>query len=76
MASQPHMSGPRAVPIMRGMSDALPGQVEVLATDPRDPDTLYAGTVDGTVLIGSSRGDSWSVLAQDLPPVHSFAFAS
>lgn len=55
-------------PVMTGLPDTLPGQVEVLAADPSDVDTIYAGTVDGRVLMSRSLGDSWGVVAEGLPP--------
>jgi photosystem II stability/assembly factor-like uncharacterized protein len=30
---------------------------------------LFAGTTDGDVFFGENEGDSWSTIAQDLPPV-------
>lgn len=56
------------------VEDGLPGAVEVLAVDPERPDTVYAGTGDGKVLVSDSQGASWRMLAQGLPPVHRFAF--
>jgi photosystem II stability/assembly factor-like uncharacterized protein len=55
--------------IMRGLPETLPGAVEVLATDPSDVDTVYAGTIDGMILVSPSRGESWQVVAQGLPPI-------
>ena len=61
------------VPVMEGLPPTLPGEVYVLAVDPASPDTLYAGTGDGQVLVSRSLGDSWRLLAEGLPPVHALA---
>ena len=59
--------------VMGGLPETLPGAVEVLAVEPGDVDTVYAGTADGKVLVSRSLGNSWSVLAEGLPPVHALA---
>ncbi len=59
-------------PVMGG----LDGAVEVLAIDPADPETVYAGTADGKILKGVDLGNSWTVLADGLPPVHKIAFTA
>jgi photosystem II stability/assembly factor-like uncharacterized protein len=56
-------------PSMTGLADALPGQVEVLSVDRANPDLVYGGTLDGIVLFSGDRGQSWTVLAEGLPPV-------
>lgn len=56
------------------VEDGMPGAVEVLAVDPEQPDTVYAGMGDGGVLMSEAQGASWRVLAQGLPPVHRLAF--
>ena len=53
--------------------DTLPAAVEALLMDPDAPDTVYAGTVDGKVFAGESLGESWSVVAEELPPVRALA---
>ena len=59
--------------VMDGLPSTLTGMVFVLATDPQEPDTVYAGTGDGQVLVSRTLGDSWSVLAEGLPPVKALA---
>jgi photosystem II stability/assembly factor-like uncharacterized protein len=44
------------------------GPVNVLREDPRDPNTLYAGT-DFGVYISRNGGDKWDVLGGNLPSV-------
>ena len=58
---------------MSGLPSTLASMVFVLATDPEEPDTVYAGTGDGQVLVSRSLGDSWSVLAEGLSPVKALA---
>jgi hypothetical protein len=65
--------GTRWEPSMDGLAPALPGQVEVLAVDRADPDVVYGGTLDGTVLGSQDRGQSWAVLAEGLAPVQALA---
>ena len=60
-------------PIMEGLPPTLHGAVDAMAVDLEDTDTLYAGTTEGQVLVSRSLGDSWQVLAQGLPPVHTLA---
>jgi hypothetical protein len=43
--------------------------VEVLSVDRANPDLVYGGTLDGIVLFSGDRGQSWTVLAEGLPPV-------
>ena len=40
------------------------------ATDPRNDDTVYAGTSDGEVLVSRDLGESWSVLTDGLPSIY------
>ena len=51
----------------------LPGAVEVLAVD---GNAVYAGTADGKILKGDGLGESWTVMAEGLPPVHKIAFTT
>jgi photosystem II stability/assembly factor-like uncharacterized protein len=62
--------------VMRGLPETLTGAVEVLATDPSEVDTVYAGTTDGMLLMSASRGDGWQVIAQDLPPIEAMVAVS
>ncbi len=59
--------------VMGGLPQSLDCAVDVLAVDPQEHDTIYAGTADGKVLISRSLGDSWSILAQDIPQVNALA---
>jgi photosystem II stability/assembly factor-like uncharacterized protein len=60
-------------PVMSGLPSTLKGMVFALATDPEEPDTVYAGTDDGQVLVSRTLGDSWSVLAEGLSSVKALA---
>ena len=61
---------------MGGLPESLPGAVTVLAADTQEPDTVYAGTADGKVLVSRLLGESWDLVADGLPAVHAFAFMS
>jgi len=61
-------------PVMGGLPESLLGAVDALTIDPHEPDTIYAGTSDGQVLVSAALGDGWRVLAQGLPPILDFAF--
>lgn len=62
-------------PAMGGLPETLPGAVSVLAINPAEPDTVYAGTADGRLLAGEELGTRWRTLEDGLPPVHGLAFA-
>jgi photosystem II stability/assembly factor-like uncharacterized protein len=62
--------------VMRGLPETLPGAVEVLATDPAEVDTVYAGTIDGTILASPARGDGWQVVATGLAPIEAMVAVS
>ena len=47
-----------------------------LAADPRVPDRLYLGTMDGAIYVSADRGAAWSVLATGLPAILRFALAA
>jgi photosystem II stability/assembly factor-like uncharacterized protein len=61
---------------MGDIVEPLRGEVSALAVDPREPETVYAGTMDGIVLMSRDSGDSWNTIAADLPPVSGFGFAA
>jgi photosystem II stability/assembly factor-like uncharacterized protein len=42
-----------------------------MATDSLDPAGVYVGTNTGKIFASTDEGDSWSVLADHLPPVYS-----
>jgi photosystem II stability/assembly factor-like uncharacterized protein len=44
---------------------------EAMTADHRDPAGVYFGTSDGTIWSSQNTGDSWSLLARDLPPIRS-----
>ena len=48
---------------------------EALAADNRSPAGVYAGVTSGEIFYSSDAGESWSVLAEHLPPVISVAVA-
>ena len=52
-----------------GIPETLEGTVEALTIDPRALDTVYAGTGDGKVFVSDDLGDSWTAVAEGLPPV-------
>jgi len=57
-------------------SDAFTGIYrEGLATDSLDPAGIYFGTNNGKIFASRDDGDSWSLLADNLPPVYSVATA-
>jgi photosystem II stability/assembly factor-like uncharacterized protein len=49
---------------------------EGLATDSRDPAGIYFGTNTGKLFGSNDEGDSWRVIADNLPPVYSVATGS
>lgn len=49
---------------------------ESMATDGRDPAGIYFGTNTGKLFGSRDEGDSWRVIADNLPPVYSVATAS
>jgi hypothetical protein len=46
-----------------------------MATDRRDPAGIYFGTNTGKIFASRNEGDSWELLADNLPPVFSVATA-
>ncbi len=48
---------------------------EGMATDSCDPAGIYFGTNTGKVFASANDGDSWNVLADNLPPVYSVSAA-
>ena len=44
---------------------------EGMATDRRDPAGIYFGTNTGKIFASRNEGDSWSLIADNLPPVYS-----
>lgn len=46
---------------------------EGMAADALDPAGIYFGTNNGKIFSSSDEGDSWSLLADNLPPVYSVA---
>ncbi len=42
-----------------------------MSSDAMDPAGVYFGTTSGTVFHTRNAGDSWDVLADNLPPVYS-----
>jgi photosystem II stability/assembly factor-like uncharacterized protein len=57
-------------------SDAFTGIYrEGMATDSFDPAGIYFGTNNGKIFASRDDGDSWSLLADNLPPVYSMATA-
>ena len=58
-------------------SDAFTGiHREGMATDSFDPAGIYFGTNNGKIFASRDDGDSWSLLADKLPPVYSVATAA
>ena len=57
-------------PVMNGLGPRTHGLVMGFATDPRNDDTVYAGTSDGEVLVSRDLGESWSVLTDGLPSIY------
>lgn len=43
---------------------------EAMTSDDRDPAGVYFGTTSGTLFHTRDAGDSWSVLADNLPPIY------
>jgi hypothetical protein len=48
---------------------------EAMTSDDRDPAGVYFGTSTGTVFYTRDAGDSWRVMAQNLPPIYSVSAA-
>ena len=48
---------------------------EAMSSDAESPAGVYFGTSTGTVYHTRSAGDSWEVLAANLPPVYSVTVA-
>jgi len=46
---------------------------EGMAADARDPAGIYFGTNTGKVFASRDEGDTWTLLADNLPPVFSIA---
>jgi photosystem II stability/assembly factor-like uncharacterized protein len=44
---------------------------EAMTSDERDPAGVYFGTSSGTLFHTRDAGDSWEVLAENLPPIYS-----
>ena len=40
-----------------------------------DGDTLAFGTTTGNAYVSEDRGDSWTLLGNNLPPIYSVRFA-
>jgi len=49
---------------------------EGMATDERDPAGIYFGTNTGKLFSSRDEGDSWQLLADNLPPIYSVATAT
>jgi hypothetical protein len=49
---------------------------EGMAVDQADPAGIYFGTNTGKIFASSDEGDSWQVLADNLPPVYSVETAT
>lgn len=63
-------------PLTNGLpqQDAFPGILrEGMASDHGDPAGIYFGTNTGMIYASRDEGDSWTVLAENLPPVYSVA---
>jgi hypothetical protein len=43
---------------------------EGMATDPLDPAEVYFGTNTGKLFGSNDEGDSWRVIADNLPPIY------
>jgi hypothetical protein len=43
---------------------------EAMASDNRDPAGVYFGTSTGTLFYSRDAGDSWHILAEQLPPIY------
>jgi hypothetical protein len=48
---------------------------EAMTSDDRDPAGVYFGTSSGTLFYTRDAGDSWQVLAENLPPIYSVSAA-
>jgi photosystem II stability/assembly factor-like uncharacterized protein len=48
---------------------------EAMTSDPYSPAGVYFGTTGGTVFSTNDAGESWGVLAGNLPPVYSVSVA-
>jgi len=48
---------------------------EGMTSDDRDPAGVYFGTSSGTLHYTRDGGDSWHVLAENLPPIYSVSAA-
>ena len=73
-------SGARATAARRwqALRDGLPQQNtffgvlrQAMTTDRLDPAGVYFGTNTGALFASADEGDSWSCIAQHLPPIHS-----
>ena len=48
---------------------------EGMATDSLDPVGVYLGTVNGQIFYSRDEGDSWSLMAENLPPINTVEVA-
>jgi hypothetical protein len=46
-----------------------------MATDSLDPTGVYFGTNTGKLFGSNDQGDSWRVIADNLPPIYSISAA-
>jgi photosystem II stability/assembly factor-like uncharacterized protein len=56
-----------------GLPDPLRGGPRAVAIDPSDPNVVLIGLVDGTIWESRNGGNSFSLLAEGLPPVNGIA---
>ena len=61
-------------PIMGGLPETLTPSVRAMIVD-AEANAIVAGTSDGQVLVGHALGDSWTVAAEGLSPVHTLTVA-
>ena len=64
-------------PLTNGLPDQayLVSLREAMAVDPCDEAGIYVGTSSGQIFFSVDKGDSWSILADFLPPVYSIETA-
>jgi len=65
--------GDRWEAIMNGLPETLAGTIDTFVVDPDEPEALYGATADGKVLVSTSFGDEWQVLAEGLPAAFGLA---
>ena len=58
---------------MNGLPETLAGTIDTFVVDPDEPEALYGATADGKVLVSTSFGDEWQVLAEGLPAAFGLA---